>query len=106
MFGDGSYVAQSPQAGASRFEAWVGSLAGGGLVVLELGAGTALPTVRRLGERLARAHAGRLVRINPREAEVDGHDVGIRLGAREALEQLAAVWEGDPDSQRVKSASD
>ncbi len=64
------------------------------LVIVECGAGTALPTVRRFGEQLVKAGAV-LVRINVREAEPAPHveqtrQIGLPLGARAALERIAA----------------
>jgi NAD-dependent SIR2 family protein deacetylase len=60
----------------------------GGLAVVELGAGTALPTIRRQAE-LASATTGALVRINPREPRVrDGRGVGIAAPAAEVLHAL------------------
>jgi hypothetical protein len=55
-------------------------------VVVELGAGEAVPTVRRLGERLAR---NRLIRINARDADTPAHH-GLGLHGC-ALELLAAL---------------
>ncbi|TWC65070.1 Sir2 family NAD-dependent protein deacetylase [Herbaspirillum sp. SJZ099] len=58
-------------------------------VVIELGAGTAIASVRRMGERLGAP----LVRINPREWMVEGADrIGLRCGALEGLRQIAAGW--------------
>ena len=54
--------------------------------VLELGAGTAIPSVRHFSHRILHAHGGRLIRINPRECEVPTRsDVGLRLGAAQGL---------------------
>ncbi|WP_307795834.1 Sir2 family NAD-dependent protein deacetylase [Amycolatopsis sp. 195334CR] len=55
------------------------------LVVVELGAGQAVPTVRRYAE-LASAATGKLIRINPREAEVrHGRGISLPLPSLEAL---------------------
>ena len=55
-------------------------------VVIELGAGTAIPSVRHFSHRILHAHGGRLIRINPRECEVPTRsDVGLRLGAAQGL---------------------
>jgi NAD-dependent SIR2 family protein deacetylase len=60
------------------------------LAVVEIGAGTALPTIRRQAE-LASAATGALVRINVREPQVrDGRAVGIAAPAREVLQALDA----------------
>ncbi|KAA9152425.1 NAD-dependent protein deacetylase [Amycolatopsis acidicola] len=58
------------------------------LVVVELGAGRAVPTVRRYAE-LASAATGALIRINPREPEIR-HNRGVSLPYR-ALETLTAL---------------
>ncbi|WP_374205009.1 NAD-dependent deacetylase [Pseudonocardia sp. WMMC193] len=58
------------------------------LAVVEIGAGTAVPTVRREAE-LASAASGRLVRINVREPQVrDPRGVGIAQGAESTLREL------------------
>ena len=57
-------------------------------VVVELGAGKAVPTVRRYAET-ASAPTGGLIRINPREPEIrDGNGVSLAYGAREALTEI------------------
>ena len=57
----------------------------GPLVVLELGAGTNVPTVRMFSERAARAPRRTLVRINPREPQLGA---GFATPAPESLETL------------------
>ena len=58
------------------------------VVVIELGAGTAIPTVRRQAE-LASAGSGALLRINPREPEVrHGRGISLPLNSLEALTTL------------------
>jgi hypothetical protein len=58
------------------------------LVVIEIGAGTDLPSVWRMCEAQDRP----LVRINPREPEVpSARDIGIAAGALETLEGLRDV---------------
>jgi NAD-dependent SIR2 family protein deacetylase len=85
MFGDGDWLSGRTDAQERRFMAWLAGLGGfEGLVVVECGAGTAIPTVRHLGERLAAAGA-RLIRINVREPEVPPGQIGIAAGAAAAL---------------------
>ncbi len=58
------------------------------LVVIELGAGTAIPTVRRMSE-LASARTGALIRINPREPQIrHGRGIELPMGSLEALSEL------------------
>lgn len=63
-------------------------------VVVEIGAGTDLPTVRRFGDRFER-----LIRINPREPKVSkSTSVGIALGGLEALRGVRHAWAYTPPS--------
>ncbi len=91
MFGDGSWV---PGVHAERMAAhrdWLRAQDAGSLAVVELGAGTAVPTVRRHAE-LASAASGALVRINVREPDVrHGRGIGLAAGARATLEALDAA---------------
>jgi len=61
-------------------------------VVVELGAGEAVPTVRRTSESLVRRLGGTLVRINPRESQIPSGVRGESLacGAAEGLELIDA----------------
>ena len=53
------------------------------VVVIEFGAGKAIPTIRRLGEDLAERGIATLVRINPDANDADEPVVPIRMdGAR------------------------
>ncbi len=58
------------------------------LVVVELGAGRAVPTIRWHSERLGALPGATLIRVNPREPEVSPPHVSIATGAREALERI------------------
>lgn len=64
------------------------------IAVVELGAGSAVPTVRRQSE-LVSAASGTLIRINPREPEVrHGYGVSVPSGALEALRAIASRLAG------------
>jgi len=90
MFGDGDWVPDRSLPRLRAHTAWRRELraAGVALTVVEIGAGTAVPTVRREAE-LASAASGALVRINPREPEVR-HGRGVGL-AGPAAATLAAI---------------
>jgi len=93
MFGDGGWRPAHTEAVARRHVQWLRGLRADGarLVVLEIGAGTAVPTVRRHAE-LAAAATGALIRINTREPTVrHGHGVSLPLPAAEALSRLDAL---------------
>lgn len=83
MFGDYDWVPDRSQRQLDEFTAWRRTHRS--IAVVELGAGRAIPTVRRQAE-LASAANGNLVRINPREPEVrHGRGVSLPVGALEAL---------------------
>jgi len=87
MFGDWGWLPARQQAQEARLEAWLARVHRP--VVIELGAGTAIPSVREFAEGVVTHYGGTLVRINPREPEVErGYGVGIRDGA---LAGLAAI---------------
>jgi NAD-dependent SIR2 family protein deacetylase len=83
MFGDGGWLPSRTDEQYMRLRAWIRAVRRP--VVVELGAGTDIPTVRHAGESLRSP----LIRINPREPRVArGGDVGIALGALEALRRI------------------
>jgi NAD-dependent SIR2 family protein deacetylase len=86
MFGDWGWVDIRSALQRRRFDAWLRHATRP--VIVELGAGTAIPTVRRLGESLGHP----LIRINLREPEVrHSSHVGLGIGALEGLRRLAAA---------------
>ena len=88
MFQDGTWVSRHVRQQLERYERWLANLAGKSLVVLEIGAGTAVPTVRMEAERLATLPGATLIRINPRESECPAGALAIEQPALEALQSL------------------
>jgi NAD-dependent SIR2 family protein deacetylase len=88
MFGDWAWDSSVTDAQLARMARWADSLDGARLVVIECGAGQAVPTVRIHCERIARQLGGTLIRINPREPEVPKGQISIPLGALTALRAL------------------
>lgn len=88
MFDDDAWLDRRSETQLRELREWRRELRNARLVVLEIGAGTAVPTVRRMAE-LASAHSGALVRINPREPEVrHGNGIPVPMGALETLREL------------------
>ena len=88
MFGDwGWQPARSREQGRLLRE-WLVALGDSRLVIVECGAGTAVPSVRRMSEQLLDRPGTRLVRINVREAEVPEGQIGLAGGAGEILAQI------------------
>jgi NAD-dependent SIR2 family protein deacetylase len=90
MFGDGAWVGARSDAQGERYEEWLEGTRGGRLCVVELGAGTAIASIRRLGERLLARAGAALVRINPAEASGPRGTLAIDSGALAALAALDA----------------
>ncbi|WP_133649370.1 SIR2 family NAD-dependent protein deacylase [Paraburkholderia flava] len=84
MFGDYGWVDVPYEKQRGRLAAWMSSVSKP--VVVELGAGKSLPTVRRFSERNARQ---RLIRINLRESNTNPlHGVGLASRAAATLKLL------------------
>jgi NAD-dependent SIR2 family protein deacetylase len=83
MFGDYGWVEKYTEMQLARLATWLSAVER--LVVVELGAGKALPTVRRFSEQ----HGPRVIRINPREESIAPRfGVGIAGSAMEVLSVL------------------
>lgn len=90
MFGDAAWDASRTHAQELRFARWLADARPQRLVVLEVGAGDQVATIRRFSERLVAASEGAtLVRVNPRDHAVPSGHVSIAAGARDALLALA-----------------
>jgi NAD-dependent SIR2 family protein deacetylase len=90
MFSDGQWLRARYESQARCLADWLGTVHRP--VVVEIGAGTAIPSVRRFGERLVRERRRHLIRINVSEAEVARHDdISLpmtSLGALSAIDDL------------------
>lgn len=90
MFGDWDWVEARSATQARRLEHWLADCTRP--LVIELGAGTAVPSVRNFAARVVQQHGGRLVRVNPREPGVrDARDVSLACGALDALRAIGAA---------------
>lgn len=91
MFNDSKWVARFTQQQSQAFDRWLTGVRGRRLVILEIGAGTAIPTMRNLGERVAQRARANLVRINPdAPADMDG-GIPLRLPAEQALRLIESA---------------
>jgi NAD-dependent SIR2 family protein deacetylase len=88
MFGDWGWLPERTATQERGFGGWLDSLGDVRLVVVEVGAGTAVPTVRMTSEQIAHRTGGTLVRVNVREPQVRGDHIGIAMGGLAALEAI------------------
>jgi NAD-dependent SIR2 family protein deacetylase len=86
MFGDMGWDETRTEAQHATLGNWLDAVRGP-LVVLELGAGTRIPTVRMFSERTARAPRRTLIRANPREPQLGW---GFEEPAPDSLEALVS----------------
>lgn len=86
MFGDGGWIDGRTGAQGARLAEWLKRVVRP--VVIEIGAGSAIPSVRRFGE----AQGCPMIRINPNEWQVRRPmDVGLPLGALEAIKTIVSA---------------
>jgi hypothetical protein len=64
---------------------WMDEVDGHRLFIIELGAGTAVPTVRRFSEVVSVVQKSPLIRINVREPEVRPGNIGLAMEALAGL---------------------
>ncbi len=88
MFGDWGWDSGRSQEQFGRLADWLETIASARLVVVELGAGKAIPTVRRFSEQMVNQFGASLVRINVREAAVPPGQVGLAAPALATLREI------------------
>lgn len=90
MFHDSSWIANRQEEQYARFLQWPRNVKRP--VVIELGAGTHIPSVRRMSEYFVKYHQAKLVRINPRDFKVPAENcVALPVGALEGLVALKST---------------
>jgi NAD-dependent SIR2 family protein deacetylase len=91
MFGDWSFVSDRTARQERNFDEFLTDHRDVPLVVIEMGAGTAIPTIRHTSEQLGRSYGARIVRINPREGQIAPPHISLACGALEGLRGIAAA---------------
>ena len=96
MFGDDTWDETRSWKQAQAYRAWLKRWAARKLVVVELGAGLAVPTIRRECERVGGTH----VRINLRDTQPARNGCTLPLRALDALQRLDELL--SPDGNGVQ----
>jgi NAD-dependent SIR2 family protein deacetylase len=88
MFGDFGWEYTRTDAQRERLNRWIEKLTteDAKLAIIEIGAGTAVPTVRNTSEQIGSIFDVPLIRINPRESF--GAQIQLPMGAVEALSEI------------------
>ncbi len=87
MFGDWNWISNRSNEQSDRMHKWITKLINSNakIAIIEMGAGSSVPTVRMQSERVSSYENARLIRINPREYDVPIGEIGLPLAAKEAL---------------------
>jgi NAD-dependent SIR2 family protein deacetylase len=92
MFGDWSWLSARTRIQEQAFERFLAENADRRIAVIEMGAGSAIPTIRATSERIGwRYEHATVIRINPREPEIASPHVSLTCGALEGLQNIDAL---------------
>jgi len=89
MFGDWSWISDRTDRQERAFDEFVADHRGRSILVIEMGAGTAIPTIRHTSEQLGRQKGVTVIRINPREGQIASPHVSLSCGALEGLRGIS-----------------
>ncbi|MBF0444278.1 MAG: NAD-dependent deacetylase [Magnetococcales bacterium] len=87
MFGDWGWNGERSGEQEKRLQSWLNNLRNEGakLVIIEIGAGHSVPTIRMSSERFADILNAVLIRINPRDFSVPQPHISLPLGGLEGI---------------------
>ncbi len=92
MFGDWSWLPDRTRIQEHAFDRFLTANAGRRLAVIEMGAGSAIPTIRATSERIGwNLEHATVIRINPREPEITAPHISMPCGALEGLRKIDAL---------------
>ncbi len=94
MFGDFAWLSQRSDE-QSRNHSYFLKKYTPPLVVVEMGAGTAISTIRNMSESLGKYHNAVIIRINPRDYRVSPPHISIPCGALEGLQGINVQINGN-----------
>ncbi len=88
MFGDAGWDSSESDAQHRRLNDWLRALRKDRTVIVEIGAGLAIPSVRMMSEDFAERPGATLIRINPRELDIPAGHIAIPMGGLAALRAI------------------
>ncbi len=89
MFGDWNWNGRRVSLQEKRLAEWLDQNRNSKIVIIEMGAGEAIPTIRHFSEEIANGENINLIRINPRDSYIDDSlGVSIEFGSLEALGKI------------------
>ena len=96
MFGDWDWDSSRTEEQRGHFMNWVQNTGTSQTVIVEIGAGVTIPSVRNICEQLADETKGALIRINPRDPQGPANTISIPLGGLEALRGIDELMTEGP----------
>jgi NAD-dependent SIR2 family protein deacetylase len=90
MFGDYGFNQKRSLSQQARLQSWIREnvLKKNKIVIIEIGAGKDVPTVRNFSDDIMSQYNATLIRINPRDYDGNAGTIQIPLGVLEALEKI------------------
>ncbi|BBM82185.1 SIR2 family NAD-dependent protein deacylase [Candidatus Uabimicrobium amorphum] len=88
MFGDWSWISRRSSAQQKRLFDFDAVCCDKKTVVIEIGAGTAIPSIRSASWRRGSSGKATVIRINPREPQISAPHISVACGGLEALEGI------------------
>jgi NAD-dependent SIR2 family protein deacetylase len=92
MFGDYSWLAGRTRGQEMRFDSFLTQHRDQPIVIVEMGAGTAIPTIRHMSETIGQRFNATVIRINLREAHIDRGHISLPCRALEGLEGIETAF--------------
>jgi NAD-dependent SIR2 family protein deacetylase len=86
MFGDFNWISKRTEEQNRRLTSWLLKNRNNKIVIIELGAGISVPTVRYFSETTSIKYNAPLIRINPMDYNTKG--IPISMSAKTALEKI------------------
>jgi NAD-dependent SIR2 family protein deacetylase len=93
MFGDFSWLSSRTHGQEMRFDMFIEQHRSSPLVVIEMGAGTAIPTIRHMSEQIGYRLDATVIRINPREPDIESPHLSLECGALEGLRLIESHFQ-------------
>ncbi len=88
MFNDWNWLEYREKKQREKFANFLRQVGSDSLVILEFGAGIAMPTIRNLSEIIASDFNATLIRVNPQDYSVPDGAISLKMGAKDAIEEL------------------
>ncbi len=92
MFGDWSWLPGRTHLQEAEFKNFLDEHSGKKIAIIEMGAGTAIPTIRATSERVGWKYPdATVIRINVREPEIKRPHISLACGALEGLKEIDSL---------------